>query len=25
MGADDPDLRKLVTVYHNLIRYWGEA
>ena len=25
VGADDPDLRKLVTVYHNLIRYWGEA
>ena len=25
VGADDPDLRKLATVYHNLIRYWGEA
>jgi PKHD-type hydroxylase len=25
VGADDPDLRKLVAVYHNLIRYWGEA
>ncbi len=25
IGADDPDLRKLATVYHNLIRYWGEA
>ncbi|MBM3563386.1 MAG: Fe2+-dependent dioxygenase [Alphaproteobacteria bacterium] len=25
VGADDPDLRRLVTVYHNLIRYWGEA
>lgn len=25
MEADDPDLRKLVNVYHNLIRYWGEA
>lgn len=25
VGSDDPDLRKLVTVYHNLIRYWGEA
>ena len=25
VGADDADLRRLVTVYHNLIRYWGEA
>ncbi len=25
VGTDDPDLRRLVTVYHNLIRYWGEA
>jgi PKHD-type hydroxylase len=25
LGRDDPDLRKLAGVYHNLIRYWGEA
>jgi PKHD-type hydroxylase len=25
IGRDDPDLRKLSAVYHNLIRYWGEA
>lgn len=25
IGGDDPDLRKLATVYHNLIRIWGEA
>ena len=25
LGGDDPDLRKLATVYHNLIRHWGEA
>ena len=25
VGPEDPDLRKLVTVYHNLIRYWGDA
>lgn len=25
VGADDPDLRRLAAVYHNLIRYWGEA
>ncbi|WP_363349172.1 Fe2+-dependent dioxygenase [Methylocystis echinoides] len=25
IGGDDPDLRKLTTVYHNLIRIWGEA
>ena len=25
VGQDDPDLRKLAGVYHNLIRYWGEA
>jgi PKHD-type hydroxylase len=25
VGRDDPDLRKLAGVYHNLIRYWGEA
>jgi PKHD-type hydroxylase len=24
IGVDDPDLRKLTTVYHNLIRHWGE-
>jgi len=23
--ADDPDLRRLASVYHNLIRHWGEA
>ncbi len=25
IGRDDPDFRKLAGVYHNLIRYWGEA
>jgi PKHD-type hydroxylase len=25
LGNDDPDMRKLATVYHNLIRVWGEA
>jgi PKHD-type hydroxylase len=25
LGDDDPDMRKLVTVYHNLIRVWGVA
>lgn len=25
IGADDPDLRKLTSLYHNLVRYWGEA
>jgi PKHD-type hydroxylase len=25
IGGDDPDMRKLATVYHNLIRIWGEA
>lgn len=25
IGDDDPDLRRLATVYHNLIRIWGEA
>jgi PKHD-type hydroxylase len=25
IGQDDPDLRKLAGIYHNLIRYWGEA
>lgn len=25
IGGDDPDMRKLSTVYHNLIRIWGEA
>jgi len=25
IGGDDPDLRKLAMVYHNLIRVWGEA
>jgi PKHD-type hydroxylase len=24
IGRDDPDLRKLASVYHNLIRHWGE-
>jgi PKHD-type hydroxylase len=24
IGRDDPDLQKLTTVYHNLIRHWGE-
>lgn len=25
VGRDNPDLKKLSGVYHNLIRYWGEA
>lgn len=25
IGGDDPDVRKLAAVYHNLIRLWGEA
>jgi PKHD-type hydroxylase len=25
VDGDDADLRKLTTVYHNLIRFWGEA
>jgi len=25
LAPDDPDLRKLVSVYHNLIRRWGEV
>ena len=25
LGRDDPDLRRLSTVYHNLIRAWGDA
>lgn len=25
IGGDDPDMRKLAVVYHNLVRYWGEA
>lgn len=25
IGADDPDLRKLASVYHNLTRYWVES
>lgn len=25
IDGDDPDMRKLSTVYHNLIRIWGEA
>lgn len=25
VGYDDPDMRKLATVYQNLIRLWGEA
>jgi PKHD-type hydroxylase len=25
LDADDPDMRRLLTVYHNLIRAWGDA
>jgi PKHD-type hydroxylase len=25
IGADDPDMRKLASVYHNLTRYWVET
>lgn len=25
LGSDDPDLRKLASAYHNLIRYWCDA
>jgi len=25
VGSDDPDLRKLASAYHNLIRYWCDA
>ena len=25
LGRDDPDMRRLATVYHNLIRTWGDA